>query len=186
MGCGNEDPDSPCAVDFAGTFAHGADYRFVSRFSVGLELGLWSFAVPDEWRGKLPGQPDKADLSLAYLAVFGRWYWFAQGMLDPYVQLGLGLGTLTANVSNATDSFRYTASGVVPHLGVGMDFHVGEWFRLGPQLLAAFLRGNRICEQVNEGAEVCRDPEKNDKGEQEGNALAWRFMLVGTVMLGRR
>lgn len=185
VGCGNEDPDSLCAVDGAFTFTVAGDFRFYPNFSVGLELAFWGYAVNDEWRGQLAGAPDKAEIASFFLAAFGRWYWFDKGIVDPYLQLGLGVGGISGTVSNMTDSYTYAATGVVPHLALGVDFHVHRAVRIGPQFLTALQLGNRVCETIGD-EEMCRDPEKNAKGEREGNLLAWRFMLVGTIMLGER
>ncbi len=187
VGCGNEDPDSPCAVDGAVALTLAGDFRFYPHFSVGLEASVWGFAVSDQWLGQLDGMQKSADTSMSYLAAFGRWYWFDKGIIDPYVQLGLGFGGMGVTVTNeAGDTYNYSAGGASAQLGLGAEFHVHRAIRLGPQLLMAALFGNQICEKLNDGKQVCRDPEKNDKGEQEGNALAWRFLLVGTIMLGDR
>jgi len=187
-GCGNEDPNSPCAIDGAATFLLGSDWRFHPNFGVGLEIGYWSFAVSDSWRGMLSGDPDadKTSIDASYIAVFGRWYWFDRGIVDPYIHLGFGGGSIAATIANSTESYRYTSSGSNTQLGAGVEFHVHPLVRLGPQLLASLLLSNDVCEKAPGMGEMCRKPMKNEMDEREGNALAWRFMLVGSVMLGER
>jgi len=186
--CGNDDPDSPCAVDGAFAGALGGDYRLHPNFGIGLEISGWSFSVSDHWLGQLSGEQKSAEIGASSLSIVGRWYWFDRGIVDPYLQFGVGIGGMEASVTNeAEETYTYSASGSMWNLGVGGDFHVTPWFKLGPQLLAALLVGNDICETVGtDGDSVCRDARKDDKGDKEGRALAWRLMIVGTVMLAER
>lgn len=185
VGCGE---DGPCAVDGAFAVALGADYRIHPNFGVGLEISGWSFSVSDRWLGQLSGEQKSAEIGASSLSLIGRWYWFDHGIADPYLQFGVGPGSIEASVTNdAEQTYTYKASGFMWNLGIGGDFHVTPWFKLGPQLLAGLLVGNEICETEGaDGEPDCREPRKDEMGEEEGRALAWRLMIVGTVMLGER
>lgn len=182
--CDKEKPDSDCPVDGAFTLGFGGGWRFHDNFAVGGEIGVWSFKVRDEWRGQLESEADDVKFGSVYLAPYFRWYWFGEGNADPYLQAGIGLGSVTAKASNETGTYEYTASGVVFPLGIGVDWYVTDGFRLGPQGLAYLHVSNEICAKEPNGDEVCEAPGEDEEGEREGLALPWRLMVVGTFTLG--
>lgn len=182
--CDNEKPTSDCPVDGGGAFGLGGAWRFHDNWAVGLELASWAFKVRDEWRGQLQNPADDVKFSSFYFSPFARWYWFDEGTVDPYLQAGIGLGTVSAEAKNANASYEYNARGIAYSLGIGVDFHVSKLFRLGPQLLGYLHVSNEICDNPSGGSETCRDPGKNEDGDREGLALPWRFVAVGTFMLG--
>lgn len=175
--CDNEEPDSQCPVDGAGTFDLGGAYRFHPGWAVGAELAVWGFKVRDEWRGQLDNKATKVQLSSFYLAPFVRWYWFHQRIADAYLQAGIGVGTVQATAENEGSRYEARASGLVYPVGIGMDWYLAKHFRLGPQALAYLHVSGEVCETKN-GDETCRAGTKDD------NALPWRLMLMGTFTLG--
>ncbi len=182
--CDNEEPTSDCPVDGGGAFGLGGAWRFHSNWAVGLELAGWSFAVRDEWRGQLQNDAENVKFSSFYISPFARWYWFDEGTADPYLQAGIGLSTVSAEASNANATYEYNARGLAYSFGIGVDFHISELFRLGPQFLAYLHVSNEICDNPAGASETCRDPGKDEKGDREGLALPWRFVAVGTFMFG--
>jgi opacity protein-like surface antigen len=182
--CDNEKPDSDCPVDGGGAFGLGGFWRFHDNWAVGLELAAWSFNVRDEWRGQLQNDADDVKFSSFYISPLARWYWFDEGMVDPYLQAGIGLGTVTAEAKNQNATYEYNARGIAYSLGIGVDFHVSKLFRIGPQLLGYLHVSSEICDNPAGAGETCRDPGKNPDGDREGLALPWRFVAVGTFMLG--
>lgn len=181
--CDNDKPDSDCPVDGAGAFGLGGDWRFHDHWAVGLELGLWTFNVRDEWRGQLTDPATDVEFSSMYLAPFARWYWFRAGTIDPYLQGGFGLGSVTAKASNDSGEYEYRATGVAYLLGIGVEWQLSKLFRLGPQFLAYLHVSSELCEDSGSG-EQCRDPGETPDGDREGLALPWRLVAVGTFMLG--
>jgi hypothetical protein len=175
--CDNEQPDSQCPVDGAGTFDLGGAYRFHPHWAVGAELAVWGFKVRDEWRGQLDNQATDVELSSFYLAPLVRWYWFDHGRVDAYLQGGIGVGSVQAKAENEGSKYEARASGLVYPLGIGAEWYVSKHFRLGPQALAYLHVSSEVCEN-NNGDETCRDGTKDD------NALPWRLMLMGTFVLG--
>jgi len=181
--CGNDKPDSDCPVDGGGAFALGGAYRFHPHWAVGLELGIWVFKVRDAWQGQLPDKATDVSFSSVYLSPIARWYWLDSGSVDPYLQAGIGLGSVKATASNASGDYEYTASGLAYSLGIGVDWKLSRLFRLGPQALAYLHVSSNLCETSN-GNETCRSPGKNADGSREGLALPWRIVAVGTFTLG--
>lgn len=182
--CDNEKPNSDCPVDGAAAFSLGADYRFHPHWAAGLEVGVWAFNVRDEWQGQLQDKATDVKFNAVYLSPMARWYWFDTGSLDPYLQAGLGLGSVTATASNAAGEYTYSARGLAYSLGIGAEWKLSELFRLGPQFLAYLHVSSELCETAPAGNETCRSPGKNEDGSREGLALPWRLVAVATFTLG--
>jgi len=183
-GSGDEGGDG-CWIDGASAISLGGGYRLHSNWSLGLELGGWSFNVPEDWRGDLDGEATDVSVGMTYLAFYGRYYWFDDGAWDPYLQAGVGLGSITGTAENTNADFEISVSGPVYHVGIGVDYMVHPIFHLGIQGAAALLVGSEICTDDGDTHE-CRDPEKKDDGEREGLALPWRLSLTGTFVFGER
>lgn len=181
--CDNDKPDSDCPVDGGVAFGLGGGWRFHDHFSVGLELAAWSFKVRDSWKGQLQDEATDVKFSSAYFAPFARWYWFEPGTTNPYLQAGIGFGSVTAEASNANATYTYTARGMVYPLAIGVEWQLSKLFRLGPQLGGYLHVSNEICEDET-GTERCHSPGKNEDGSREGVALPWRLVAVGTFTFG--
>ncbi|MBK7584735.1 MAG: hypothetical protein IPI67_31675 [Myxococcales bacterium] len=181
--CDNKKPDSDCPVDGGAAFGLGGGWRFHDHFSVGLELAAWSFKVRDSWKGQLQDEASDVSFGSSYIAPFVRWYWFEPGTTNAYLQAGIGFGSVTAEASNKSGTYRYSASGIVYPLAIGVEWQVSKLFRLGPQFGAYLHVSNKICEEQG-GSEKCHDPGKNPDGDREGVALPWRLVAVGTFTFG--
>ena len=175
--CDHDKPENDCAVDGAATALLGGAWRLHDHWALGAELGLWSYKVRDSWRGKLDGSPDSAELSSAFLALIGRWYWFDDVPVDPYLEAGVGFASLTGKVESAGETYEFAATGAAYPLGIGADYHLTKGFRLGLQALAYLQISSKVCSTVK-GDETCEDATK------DANALPWRIALTGTFMLG--
>jgi hypothetical protein len=127
--CDNEKPNSDCPVDGAFTLGFGGGWRFHDNFAVGGELGIWAFKVRDEWQGQLDDKATDVTFSSLYLAPYLRWYWFDEGGIDPYLQAGVGIGSVTAEASNDSGTYTYSATGFVFPVGIGVDWYVSDGFR---------------------------------------------------------
>jgi hypothetical protein len=183
--CDRDEPDSDCPVAGALTFFVGGGYRFVPNFSAGVELAGWSYAVRDGWRGNLSEETDDVDFTSSYLALYGRWYWFDTGKLDPYLHAGIGLGSLVGHAKTEAAEFEVRSSGWVVPFGIGVDWQLGRIFRLGPQALVYWHHSTEICEKTDD-VEECHDPGKDEDGGREGEALPWRITIAGTFTFGAR
>ncbi len=184
--CDNDSPESDCPVDGAFAGYVGGGYRFVPHFSAGLELAFWNYAVQEDWRGQLEGEPDDVEVTSSYASLYARWYWFDKGKLDPYVQAGFGLGTVESRAKNDDFSWLFQSRGWVLPVGIGVDWQIGKVFRLGPQALVYWHHSTEICTTVNDDDEQCHNPGKDENGNREGDALPWRITINGTFTLGAR
>jgi hypothetical protein len=182
--CDKDKPTSDCPVEGAFTAGLGGAWRFHPHWAAGLEIALWSFGVRDEWKGQLTDAATDVSVRSLYVTPFVRWYWFDHDSADPYLHFGIGYGSLQVEASNDLASYEVRSGGVAVPLGIGVEWHVSDLFRLGPQALSFLLLSSTICETEN-GTESCRDPGSAVGTRQdEGNALPWRLSLVGTFMFG--
>ncbi len=178
--CDNKKPDSDCPVEGGGaSMGLGGGWRFHRRFSVNLELSAWSFKVRDAWRGRLTDQATDVKFGSSYLALLGRWYFFAGDTADAYLGFGVGAGSVKATAENAGGKYEFEAKGVVYPASLGVEWRVAPWFRLGPQGLIYLHKTTSVCETVNGGTEQCHKESGGDR-----NALPWRIAAVGTFLLG--
>ena len=178
--CDDKKPDSDCPVEGGGaSFGLGGGWRFHRRFSANLELSAWSFKVRDAWKGKLDDPATDVKFGSSYLALIGRWYFFAGESADAYVGFGVGVGSVKATAKNAGGKYEFEAKGVAYPASVGVEWRLAPWFRLGPQGLIYLHKTTQVCETINGGTEQCRSESGGDK-----NALPWRIAAVGTFLLG--
>ncbi len=178
--CDNEKPENDCPVDpgAGGTFALGATFRFHPHLAIGLEAGIWGFRTRESWRGKLADPATDVRFSAAYLSPHFRWYWLSRGVADPYLQAGVGFGSVGASAENQAGKYDARFNGVGVHLGIGAEWYVARFLRLGPQGMVYLHRSTRVCETSN-GDQICRDA-RNDEA-----VLAWRILLLqGTFVFG--
>lgn len=188
--CDNKKPDSDCPVEGGGSSVGlGGGWRFHRRFSANLELSTWTFKVRDQWKGRLDNPATDVKFGSSYLALIGRWYFFAGESADAYLGFGVGVGSVKATAENASGKYVFEAKGTVYPASIGVEWKLAPWFRLGPQGLIYLHKSTKICETNNGGTEICRSPNdlradgtKPDDGD--GDALPWRIAVVGTFLLG--
>jgi hypothetical protein len=181
--CDNEKPDSDCPVDGAFALGFGANWRFHSRFSLGGELAFWGYKIRDEWQGGLDDSATDVSFTSVYLAPHLRWHLFRGLAANPYLQAGIGIGSVSAKASNDAGTYEYSANGVVFPLAVGAEWRVGKRFRVGPQAQAYLQVSSNICSEKPGMGEVCRSVGTNDEGEREGLLLPWRIIVTASYEL---
>ncbi|MBK7402895.1 MAG: hypothetical protein IPJ34_43395 [Myxococcales bacterium] len=176
--CDDKKPKEECVVDKAGAALDlGGAWRFHPHWAIGAEFGFNGFNANQTWKSTLPDPSISVRFSGWYLAPTLRWYWFGRGVADPYLQVGLGLGGVSAHAEDGKGGVAdWRVTGWTLPMGIGVEFYVAERFRLGPQLQTWFLRGTKACDTTN-GSEACRD------ARSEERMLAWRFSLQGTFGL---
>jgi hypothetical protein len=84
------------------------------------------------WGKTITEQGTTDDIVIAYVAGVAQWYPQPQGSF--FVKGGLGLGTISDDVTDATGSAKLESTGVAILLGTGYDFRVGKNFSLTPFL----------------------------------------------------
>ena len=181
--CDNDKPDSDCPVDGAFTLGFGANWRFHNSFSLGGELAIWAFNIRDEWQGGLNTSATEVSFTSVYLAPHLRWHLLRGLSANPYLQAGVGIGSVTAKASNDTGTYEYTATGFVFPLAVGAEWRIGRRWRVGPQAQAYLQVSGEICSDEPGEAKDCHAPGTNDEGEREGLVLPWRIMVMGSFAL---
>ncbi len=179
--CDDEEPTSSCPVDGAATFFLGGGWRAKGHLSLGAEVAFWSYRVRDAWQGQLSNPAQDTKVSSVYFGPYLRWYWFDDKKIDPFLQFGLGIGAFSVEGDTPTETYRFTARGITIPLGIGVEWTIGEHFRLGPQALAYLQKTNEICESVSGSDEICSNPPGD-----EGNALPWRLSLTATIIFGKK
>jgi hypothetical protein len=109
-------------------------------------------------------------------------YFNDDGSLDPYVQLGIGvgaLGTTAADPSGTT--WEETGAGPAGQLGGGIDFHLSRSIKLGPAVAytRVFVDKIRRCRASGDGD--CVDVSKDANGHLDSY-----FSLTArlTILLG--
>jgi len=67
-----------------------------------------------------------------FVGVLGRVYFFERGVLDPYLELGLGSGSVETRADEAGEAYDESTSGLAFRTGGGLEFYLGRHVRLGP------------------------------------------------------
>jgi len=71
----------------------------------------------------------------AFVGVLGRVYFLERGALEPYLELGLGVGAARTTASEAgSPKITETTAGGAVRIGAGFEFYATEHLRLGPAL----------------------------------------------------
>jgi hypothetical protein len=171
--CDSNKPANECPVDpgVGPAFALGGAWRFHPHFAVGAEAGGWGFKTRESWRGNLQDPATKVNFTAAYFAPFARWYWFKRGRVDPYLQAGVGYGSVGAIAENSGGKYDGRYNGVAVHAGIGVDWWLGDMGRLGTSGMLYLHRTAQVCETLN-GTKTCRDAGKDEA------LLAWRILVL--------
>lgn len=67
-----------------------------------------------------------------FVGVLGRVYLLERGLLEPYLELGLGTGGIDTRESEAGEAYDEFTSGIALRAGGGLEFYLGHHVRLGP------------------------------------------------------
>jgi len=175
---GSQSDDRCEGVGVGGLVGFSVFWRVTPYFAWGggFEIAGFSYDPP----AQVP--LDNARSGAVWLGLKGRVYFNDEGTLDPYVQLGLGLGALgTTGDEPSGETYEETGAGGAVQLGGGLDFHLTRSLRLGPRVLytRVFVDKIRRCRASGDGE--CVDLSKDDRGYLDG------FITLGvglTVMLG--
>ncbi len=142
-------------------------------------IGLWRMAPRWAWGGQLQLQGhaydppasigwQQATLVTATVGLVGRHYFMAQDKLDPYVQLGLGVGAFAFGGTTADgQEVERSGSGLALELSGGLDFLVSRSVRLGPALSVSHVFVDKLRTCVG-GNDACEDAPRGDQGYISG------------------
>lgn len=125
----------------------------------GFELSAFGYDPPEEL------ELTDASAGAVWLGLIGRVYFVEEGSLDPYIQLGVGVGALgTRARDSARVTWEETGAGPAAAIGGGLDFYLSRSLRLGPSLTytRVFVDKIRRCRASGDGD--CVDVSKDENG----------------------
>jgi hypothetical protein len=174
---GTQSDDRCEGVGTGGFGGFSTFWRVTPHFALGGGFEVAGF------RYKAPAQLNLRNTraGAVWLGLAGRVYFNDEGALDPFVQLGIGVGALgtTFDVQNG-DTYEETGAGPAVQVGGGLDFYLSRTLRLGPTLLytRVFVDKIRRCPT---GSGQCVDLSKDEAGHLNA------YISIGaslTIMLG--
>lgn len=178
-GCraGTTSDDTCEGVSTGGTLAFTALWRVTPYFAWGGGFDIAGFRYePPQQLGR-----KNASAGAVWMGLDGRVYFNDEGSLDPYIQLGIGVGALGTTFQEQNgDSYDETGAGPAARVGGGIDFYLGRSLRLGPSLLYTRVFVDKI-RRCRGGGGDCVDLSKDANGHLDG------FFSLGaslTIMLG--
>ncbi len=129
---GRVDRAAPCAALAPGPLVGvSALYRPNPYFAFGGGFHAAWFGAQSEMA------PAQSSGRLLELAVLARVYLLESGRLEPYFELGFGVGTQLSEAAPLGEpSFEQRSIAAGGHVAGGVDFYLGESFRLGPSISA--------------------------------------------------
>lgn len=111
-----------------------------------------------------------------FVGVLGRVYFFERGLLEPYLDLGIGSGSVETRSSEAGTAYEEGTSGIAFRTGGGLELYLGRHVRLGPAFTwTTFNAGHvRRC-----GGGRCVQLDENNYGHGTGfTSFAIRLSVV--------
>lgn len=175
---GNRSDDRCDGVGVGGSVGFSAFWRVTPYFAWGGGLGVAGFGYDPPKRLRV----ENARAGAVWIGLLGRVYFLDEGTLDPYLQLGVGLGALGTKGDDATGvSYEETGAGPSAEIGAGIDFFLNRGLRLGPRFSYTRVFVDKIRRCIADGDGACVDVSKN----QDGHLNSYLTLSVGlTVMLG--
>ena len=82
-----------------------------------------------------PGSASQLHASSAsgyFAGLLGRVYFFDHGLVEPYLELGLGTGGLSTSAEEAGVAYDESSSGLAVRAGGAIEFYLSRHVRLGP------------------------------------------------------
>lgn len=149
-------------------------YRAMPHFAFGVVARLDAFSFGQ-------GAADAAAAQMTFFGVAGRLYAFQTGLLDPYLELAIGGGSVETTVTSAgnrsTTVAEFTPAG---RISAGVDFALNPWLRLGPAA--------SLSEYAPSSASHCADRRCNvvDLGQAPVPRGATSFAFRLTFTTGER
>ncbi len=116
-----------------------------------------------------------------FVGLLGRVYFMERGVVEPYLELGLGSGrfaTRARALSGFGDSSDESASGVAVRAGGGVEFYLSPYVRLGPAFAWTTIDVKRVRHCDGSG---CVDLDQGSYGHGTGFG---NFALRLSIVLG--
>jgi len=156
--------DTRCAgLGVGAGFGVSALWRVSPYFAFGGTLDTLDFAFNPSDRARLRG----AGASGLFYGLLGRVYFADHGLVEPYLELGLGGGVDRTSAREADDvKYSETTSGAAVRIGGAVEFYLSRHLRFGPALDWTRFRVNHLtrCDP----AEACVDLDPGENGHGVG------------------
>ncbi len=113
-----------------------------------------------------------------FYGLLTRLYFFDHGVVEPYLELGIGSGGITTSAREADTAYDESSSGLALRTGGGLEFYLGRHVRLGPAFDWTTFRVQHVqrC-----GGSRCIDLAEGDYGHGTGFTS---FSVRLSVLLG--
>ena len=111
-----------------------------------------------------------------FVGALGRVYFFERGLVEPYLELGLGSGSIETRAGEAGEAYEEGASGIAFRSGGGLEFYLSRHVRLGPAFVWTTFHVSRVrrC-----GGGRCTDLDEGNYGHGTGfTSFAVRLSIV--------
>jgi hypothetical protein len=110
------------------TMGAGLLYRVSPYVAIGLDASFARFASRDSTTGAA------AYSHASWVGLLVRGYFLDHGMLDPYVETGVGQGSASAGYVDGATEVRTESAAPSVMAGAGVDFWLAPYLRVGPAL----------------------------------------------------
>ncbi len=115
-----------CGDNGGGTaLGGGALYRVSPYVALGADVSFASFSLG---AGSMPAAYSRA----SFIGFVVRGYFADRGVVDPYVETGVGRGAAVMGYSDTGIDIESRSSGPAAMAGAGIDFWVAPYLKLGP------------------------------------------------------
>lgn len=125
----------------------------------GFELSAFRYDPPEDL------ELSDAGAAAVWLGLVGRAYFIEEGSLDPYLQLGIGVGALGTTATDVAGvTWEETGAGPAAQIGGGLDFYLSRSIKLGPALSYTRVLVDKIRRCRASGDGNCVDVSKDENG----------------------
>jgi hypothetical protein len=101
-------------------------WRLAPYVAVGVEADVSRFGIN--------GDVGAGWTQSSWLGAAVRGYFLDRGFLDPYVEAGIGRGSIDTGYDTSVLAVRVGGSGLATMVGAGLDFWISSHVKAGPQI----------------------------------------------------
>jgi hypothetical protein len=129
-----------------------------------LDVAVFRYEPPDRLHR------ESAGAAAVYFGLAARAYFLDEGSVDPYLELGLGVGALGTSFDEESiadgESARFEETGAGPavRIGGGVDFYLSRRLRFGPAIGYTQVSVDKIRRCRGGGEGDCVDLPKDEHG----------------------
>lgn len=155
------------------SFGISGVYRITPHAALGAEVEIAEFGYDS------PAAGVSGASRAGHFGPIFRTYFLERGFVDPWVQVGFGMGAASTSYANTRGDLSVTASGAAVSAAAGVDFWVTPFLKVGPSV------GQQVVFPTE--VRVCWNDECSSYTAREaGGMRRWlRLGLVATVAFGQ-